>query len=118
MRFLAVSTLLAMLLLSASSLAQTSTSGALAGAVTDATGAVVANASVELTNIGTNQSAKQVTNESGQYIFPSVLPGNYTISVTAKGFRKASITNIKVDVTKSYTFNVTTGRRSHRHRRR
>lgn len=95
------------ILLSIPSIAQTSTTGAIVGIVADANGAVVANAEVTLTNIVTNQSVKQTSNESGQYTYPSVLPGDYTLAVTAKGFRKANITNIKVDVAKSYTFNVT-----------
>ncbi|HEX4951240.1 MAG TPA: carboxypeptidase-like regulatory domain-containing protein, partial [Blastocatellia bacterium] len=101
------SVLVATLWLSWGALAQTSTTGAIAGAIADSTGAIVANAEVELTNVGTNQSTRQVTNDAGQYIFPSVLPGNYTIAVTAKGFRKANITDIKVDVARSYTFNIT-----------
>ncbi len=106
-RLLTVFALVAMLGLSLSSLAQTSTSGAIIGTVTDATGAVVANADIELTSVGANQSTRQVTNDAGQYIFPSILPGNYTLAVIARGFRKANITDIKVDVAKSYTFNLT-----------
>lgn len=106
-RFTALLALLAALLISLSSLAQTATTGAIIGTITDASGAVIANAEVELTSVGSTQSTKQVTNDAGQYIFPSVLPGNYTLAVIAKGFRKANITDIKVDVAKSYTFNLT-----------
>jgi hypothetical protein len=99
--------LLATMSFSLSSLAQTSTTGTITGTITDTTGAVVPNAELELTNTATNQTTKQVTNESGQYNFSAVLPGAYTMSVTARGFRKTNLTDIKVEVTKSYNFNVT-----------
>lgn len=91
-------------LLSASlALAQTSTTGTIVGAVQDKNGAVLSGAEIELINAATNQSLKATTNSDGQYIFPSVPPGEYTIAVTKQGFRKANITNFKVDVAKSYT---------------
>jgi len=86
--------------------AQTATTGTIGGTVTDAAGAVLAGAEVELTNTVTKQSSKQTTNESGQYIFPSVLPGDYSLAVTKQGFRKTSVNAVKVEVTKSYNINV------------
>src|SRR5581483_5737358 len=95
------------LLLSSPAPAQTSTTGVIVGTVTDNTGAALAGVEVELTNTATGQASKQVNNESGQYNFPSVPPGEYNLAVTARGFRRASVTGIKVDVSKSYTLNVT-----------
>jgi len=86
--------------------AQTATTGTILGTVTDASGAVLAGVEVDLVNTATNQGLKQTTNESGQYVFPSVLPGEYDLTVTAKGFRKTSVTAVKVEVAKSYTFNL------------
>jgi hypothetical protein len=88
-------------------LAQTATTSVIVGTVTDNTGAAMPGAEVELINTATGQTTRQVTNESGQYNFPTVLPGEYNITVTAKGFRKASVSAVKIDVSKSYTFNVT-----------
>ncbi|MGH9767850.1 MAG: carboxypeptidase regulatory-like domain-containing protein [Blastocatellia bacterium] len=87
-------------------LAQTATTGAIVGVVTDRNGAVLSDAMIEIANTATNQVVKVTTNQDGQYIFPAVLPGAYNISCTKQGFRKASINSFKVDVAKSYTVNL------------
>ncbi len=88
-------------------LAQTATTGAIVGAVTDKNGAVVNGAVIEIANTATNQVVKATTNEDGQYIFPAVLPGEYNISCAKQGFNKASVNKFKVDVARSYTVNLT-----------
>ncbi|MCI0661734.1 MAG: carboxypeptidase-like regulatory domain-containing protein [Acidobacteria bacterium] len=85
--------------------AQTATTGAIVGTVTDKSGAVLTNAEVELSNSATSQVTKATTNNDGNYIFPSVPPGQYNISVTKSGFRKTTLTNFKVEVTRSYPLN-------------
>lgn len=87
-------------------LAQTSTTSVLLGTVTDPTGAVVPGASVELTNLSTNQSATVSTNASGRYVFARVFSGTYSLSVSMQGFRTTTIGDVKVDVAKSYTYDV------------
>jgi hypothetical protein len=94
------------LLLSVLAQAQTATTATIVGTITDTAGAVLSGAEVELVNIATNQSLKQTTDNSGKYTFPSVLPGVYTLTVTKQGFRKASVPDVKVDVAKSYSFNI------------
>ncbi len=93
------------LLFALSIYAQTATTGAIVGTVTDKNGAALSGAEVDISNKATNQVTKAVTNEGGQYVFPSVLPGEYTISVTKPGFRKASMTSFKIDVATSYPLN-------------
>jgi len=83
--------------------AQTSATATITGNITDANGAALSGAEVELFDLSTNQSQKLVTNNEGQYSFPRVLPGTYKISVTAKGFRQAVVPSLKVEVAKSYT---------------
>ena len=61
------------------------------GTVTDSTGAVVPNATVVLTNIGTNENRTTQTNGSGDYNFTFLPVAHYSISVKATGF-SASIT--------------------------
>jgi hypothetical protein len=95
------------LLLTSLGVAQTATTGAISGSVTDPGGAVLSGAEVDLFDTASGQSIKVATNEDGQYVFPSVLPGTYNLKVGKQGFRKTTITEIKVEVTKSYTFNVT-----------
>src|SRR5271170_474924 len=61
------------------------------GTVTDPTGAVVPNANVVLTNLGTNEKRTGVTNGAGEYSFNLLPVGHYSVSVKAGGFQ-ASIT--------------------------
>ncbi len=58
------------------------------GTVKDPTGAVVAGATVDVVNNDTNTSSKVATNDSGYFEAPYLLPGTYTITVTAAGFKK------------------------------
>lgn len=86
---------------------QTATTGTIVGTITDKNGAVVQGAEVELSNAATNQTLRARTNADGQYVFPSILPGEYTITIVKSGFRKATVSNFKVDVAKSYTMPLT-----------
>src|SRR5690348_15251544 len=62
--------------------------GAVSGTVRDQTGAVIPSASVSLTNTETNGTSKSLTNESGFYRFPGVVPGSYLLVVDAVGMQK------------------------------
>jgi Carboxypeptidase regulatory-like domain/TonB dependent receptor len=64
------------------------TRSAVLGTVRDASGAVIAGASVEITNVDTNATTKITTNESGYYEAPYLLPATYNITVSAIGFKK------------------------------
>ncbi len=66
--------------------AQVSTSS-ITGAVTDASGAVVASAKVEAKNEETGVTFVQNTTSSGNYSFASLTPGSYSITVTLAGFQ-------------------------------
>src|SRR5580692_12902361 len=67
--------------------AQTSTTGAIAGVVTDPTAAVLPGVSVMLKNIDTGSSASTTSNAQGSYNFPLLQPGNYSVSANAAGFQ-------------------------------
>jgi hypothetical protein len=62
--------------------------GSVLGTVTDASSAVVANAKVSLTNVGTGIVRNEQTNASGNYTFADIPEGNYSVSVEATGFKK------------------------------
>ena len=81
--------LFAVLLLSISliSLSAQETRSALLGTVRDSAGAVVAGATVAITNTETNSNTTLTTNDSGYFEAPYLLPATYTITVTATGFK-------------------------------
>ncbi len=66
---------------------QQSTTGSFHGTLTDASGAVVPNATVRAEQIGTGLSRESKTSATGDYEIPSLPPGNYRITVTAPGFK-------------------------------
>ncbi|MFB3921937.1 MAG: carboxypeptidase regulatory-like domain-containing protein [Terriglobia bacterium] len=72
--------------------------GAIAGTVTDASGAVVPNATITLTNLGVGQSTKLTTDESGGYVANLLRIGKYTVTAEAEGFSKTVQENVEVGV--------------------
>jgi hypothetical protein len=71
-------------------------SGSLLGTVEDASGAAVAKASITAVATNTGTSYQSVTNDTGNYIIPSLPPGQYTVTVSAQGFKKVTHENIDV----------------------
>ena len=67
--------------------AQTASTGALTGTVTDQSGGVVSGATVTATNNGTGQSRTATTDSSGTYKFSLLNPGNYSVKFSANGFK-------------------------------
>ena len=74
------------------------TSGSISGHVADATGAVIPDAKVALTNVGTGAERSTVTTGSGDYLFPDVPPGVYNIEATHQGFKAAESKNVELQV--------------------
>ncbi len=66
--------------------AQTAGTGALAGTVTDSTGAVVPNVTVTLSSVDTGQVRTDKTGSDGTYKFSLLPPGNYRAKFEATGF--------------------------------
>jgi hypothetical protein len=64
--------------------------GSLSGTVRDSTGAVVADADVTLRDTQKGFERHTLTNDSGIYVFVSVPPGEYRLTVTKAGFRAAT----------------------------
>jgi hypothetical protein len=76
----------AVVLAAATSLQAQSFQGGLRGAVHDPQG-VVPGATVTLINEGTNVSRTTSSNEVGEYVFTSVVPGSYTVTAALTGFK-------------------------------
>jgi hypothetical protein len=68
-------------------MAQTTTSGDLAGTVTDPSNAVVSGAGVSVTSVDTGANYTTKTTSTGSYRAPSLKPGDYKVTVTQSGFR-------------------------------
>ena len=78
--------------------AQSGISGAITGTVADATGAVVANASVWATEVDTKAVRAGTTSGEGRFLFSQVNPGHYTVRVSADGFAEQSSAAVVVEV--------------------
>lgn len=74
------------------------------GVVKDQTGAAIANAQIELTNVNTGVVRKTVTNTDGIYDFPSVIPGVYSMQASAPGFTAVSQPPVTLQVGQTATF--------------
>lgn len=59
----------------------------LTGQVTDSTGAVVPKAEIVATNAETGSTYKAHTSDAGVYYIPYIVPGTYTVSASAPGFK-------------------------------
>ncbi len=66
----------------------------LLGTITDSSGATVAGAKVTATEVTTGLIHESVTNESGNYTFPDMPPGRYSVTAEATGFKKETQQNI------------------------
>src|SRR5262245_51558876 len=87
--------------------AQTASSGSVAGLVTDSQGAYVAGAEVTLVDTATKSSQTIQTNDAGRYTFPVVSPGLYSLIVSKSGFKVAKLAQQKVSIGNVLTVNVT-----------
>lgn len=82
-------------------------SSSLTGQITDSTGAAIPAATVTVTNLGTNLSQSTTTGGEGVYRIAPLPPGNYSMSVEAKGFVRYVQSGIVLTVALSATQNVT-----------
>jgi hypothetical protein len=89
--------LAALLLTTVQGLAQT-TQGSILGSVKDTTGAVIPNAQIALTNMDEGTLRTTQSNALGDYRFLDVKASHYSLSVTAAGFQKFSLTGVTLNV--------------------
>jgi hypothetical protein len=79
--------------------------GAIAGTVTDNTGAVIPSAVVSTTNTATGITTTAQTTATGDYTFSNLDPGIYSLTATAPGFEKLVQQNIHVNALETQTYN-------------
>src|SRR5947209_18624546 len=81
--------------------------GTILGTVTDNSGAVLANARVDVTNAATNATNHVQTSDSGDYTVPYLQPGTYRVTVQAEGFQKSITGEVTLQVAQQARVNVT-----------
>src|SRR5438552_2554168 len=82
--------LLVILAMALPALSQTQiTTGTIQGTVTDANGAIVPGASVEIKNLDTNLTRTLTTDEGGRFVALALPPGPYSVTVSKQGFATA-----------------------------
>jgi hypothetical protein len=86
-------------------LAQTASTGALSGTVTDPSGAVITNVTVTLTSADTGAVRTTTTGSDGTFKFGLLAPGNYNVRFAAAGFKPEEVPGIVIAVTESPVLN-------------
>ena len=81
-------------LLPVKALAQGETTSAIIGEVRDASSAVVAGATVTITNHETGLKRSAKTDDAGRFSFPQLKPGTYSVTVEARGFDPGQNDNV------------------------
>ena len=76
------------------------TTGTASGSVSDPNGAVVAGATVTLTNTANGQSRTVSTNDRGLFIAAAMPIGTYRVTIEANGFKRATATDVAVEINK------------------
>lgn len=95
-----------MYVLSQQAAAQTLSSGQVTGQLSDPSGAVVPQAEIHLRDTGTGDLRTATSDSVGQYTFPQVMPGVYSVTVKASGFTQVVVPSVTVEVGKTSTINV------------
>lgn len=75
-----------------------SNSGSITGVVQDQSGAVVPNATVTITNVGTNEERTVQADGNGLYIVPSLSTGIYKVTAAASNFQPITVTDVNLAV--------------------
>lgn len=100
-----VTLFVAFLALQSSGYAQQS-NASVRGIVRDPNGAAVPSAEIVLHNTATNVERRSVTNDSGEYVFLQVVPGEYTIQTSKAGFQKSQIQPFRLGVNQASTIDI------------
>lgn len=108
MRILAAAFMaLCLSLLATSAMAQTSTTGSIAGLVTDVNGAAVPGVTITASSPNLIRTQSATSNQDGRYEILNLPPGNYQVVVEAtKGFARFNRSNVEVNLSKTSSVDV------------
>lgn len=85
--------------------AQTASTGALSGQVTDSSGAAIANVTVTGISSSTARTRVVMTGQDGTFIIPLLPLGSYSLKFEATGFNTAEVPSVTVNVTETTVMN-------------
>ena len=80
--------------------------GTISGTIADSSGAVVPGASVVATQVQTGSAMATTSGKDGRFVFPSLLPAGYTLSVSAAGFELYAQKGIVLEADQALTVNI------------
>ena len=103
---LLLGTVMQLFLLNWLSLSQTTT-GSIVGAVRDASGRVVSNAAITVTNEKSGEAFSRSTDSQGNYAFTTLIPGTYRLHSELAGFKQSDIRGIVLQVDQTARFDLT-----------
>ena len=108
LKFLSLSTLLACFaLFTGSVFAQSSTTGAIEGTVTDSSGAAVPGASIKVTGVNLISAQSATSDDTGRFRVLNLPPGKYAVTIEAdKGFAKFEKTDVEVNLSRNSNLEV------------
>jgi hypothetical protein len=89
---------LLVLALSVVAFAQSTTTGAIGGVVTNPNKEVVAGAAVTVKNVATNKEDSATTDDTGRFKVANLQPGVYSVTVNSTGFSPMTSENVTVEV--------------------
>src|SRR5262245_56167927 len=86
--------------------AQTASTGALTGTVTDKSGAIVPAVKIDVTNESTGETRSVTSQENGSYVFPLLLPASYRVEFSKPSFATAVKRSLPIIVTETVRLDV------------
>jgi len=86
---------------SAPVLAQGTTTGAIAGTVSDSKKAPIANAQIEVVNKSNGARTGAITRDNGRYFVPNLEVGQYTVNVRRIGYKQYTAPAVTVSLTQT-----------------
>src|SRR5215210_7679356 len=89
---------LLVLALSAVALAQSTTTGAIGGVVSNPNKEVVPGAAVTVKNIETNKEDSATTDDTGRFKVANLQPGSYSVTINSTGFSPMTAENVTVEI--------------------
>ncbi len=83
------------------------TTGTILGAIHDTSGAAVAGANIQITDLSKGTTTTYQTDQAGEYNAPFLIPGTYSVTITKEGFKRAFSPSVTLDVDQKARVDIT-----------